>query len=82
MASYVSVLGCQPAPVKVGEEQMIPKTFYKQIQGIVGVLGQLMMGEPREHWPSAAMGARDLQEGTGMLQGPESHSSSGLGRVP
>lgn len=49
--SHVSVLGCHPAPVKVDEEQMVPKTFCRQIQGIVGVLGQVMMGEQRGWLP-------------------------------
>lgn len=51
LGSHVSVLGCHPAPVKVDKEQMVPKTFCRQIQGIVGVLGQVMMGEQRGWLP-------------------------------
>lgn len=51
LGSHVSVLGCHPAPVKVDEEQMVPRTFCRQIQGTVGVLGQVMMGEQRGWLP-------------------------------
>lgn len=53
MASHVSVLGCHLVPVKVDEEQMVPRTFCRQIQGMVGVLGQMMMmmGEQRGWLP-------------------------------
>lgn len=50
LGSHISMLGCHPAPVKVNEEQMAPRIFCRQIQGMVGVLGQVMMGGEQRGW--------------------------------
>lgn len=50
LGSHISVLGCHPAPVKVNEEQMAPRIFCRQIQGMVGVLGQVIMGGEQRGW--------------------------------